>query len=98
MVGASVTFQPGGRTNWHSHPRGQLLVVISGQGWFQAEGEPVRTISAGDVIWTPPGVRHWHGATRRSSMSHFGITEPENGVTATWAEPVSDKDYQGPDR
>ncbi|MDF0546436.1 carboxymuconolactone decarboxylase family protein [Sphingobium sp. H39-3-25] len=94
--GATVTFQPGARSNWHSHPLGQLLVVTAGHGWIQAEGEPVRAIAAGDVIWTAPGVRHWHGATRASSMTHVGISQALDGKTATWGEPVTDAQYNGP--
>lgn len=91
-----VTFAAGARTHWHSHPAGQLLVVTSGHGWIQAEGQPVRAIAAGDVIWTEPGVKHWHGATRNSAMSHNGIADSDESKAAVWADAVSDAEYHGP--
>lgn len=96
LKGATVTFQPGARTLWHTHPLGQLLIVTQGTGWIQAAGEPVRVIHAGDSVWIPPNVRHWHGATRTTGMTHVGIAIPENGSTVTWLEPVNDADYHGP--
>lgn len=94
--GATVTFQPGAHTNWHTHPRGQLLIITDGAGWVQAEGEPVRLITTGDVVWIAPGVKHWHGATRTSAMTHVAISESADGKTVTWLEPVTDGDYRGP--
>lgn len=93
MRGATVTFQPGARTHWHSHPLGQLLIVTAGEGRVQAEGGPVRTIRAGDVVWTPPGVRHWHGAAPDHAMSHVAVGEAAPGRTVTWGEPVGDETY-----
>lgn len=97
MGGATVTFEAGARTNWHSHPLGQLLVVTAGHGWVQADGEPVRAIRSGDTIWTAPGVKHWHGASRTSGMTHVGISETKAGATVQWQEPVTDAQYHGPD-
>jgi 4-carboxymuconolactone decarboxylase len=94
--GATVTFQPGARTNWHTHPLGQLLVITAGEGWVQAQGQPVRVVRPGDVVWTAPGVRHWHGATRVNGMSHVAVAEAPDGKTVTWLEPVSDAQYRSP--
>lgn len=94
VVGASVTFDPGARTAWHTHPLGQTLVVISGVGLAQREGGPVETIYAGDVIWFPPGERHWHGATAAAPMTHIAIQEALDGKTVDWLEPVSDAQYR----
>jgi 4-carboxymuconolactone decarboxylase len=96
LGGATVTFQPGARTKWHIHPLGQLLVVTAGRAWVQIEGEQVRALGPGEVVWTPPGAKHWHGATRSSSMTHVGVSESEEGSPVTWLEPVSDAQYQGP--
>lgn len=90
---AKVTFTPGARTHWHTHPKGQTLVVTSGIGWTQAEGQPRQTIVAGDVIWFPPGVRHWHGATDTAAMSHYAIQEREGESAVTWQEPVENNHY-----
>lgn len=97
ISGATVSFEVGARTHWHSHPMGQLLVVTAGAGWVQAEGEPVRLIRPGDVIWTPPGARHWHGATASSAMTHVAIVEESNGATASWFGPVDTAQYKGPE-
>ncbi|RUO99953.1 cupin domain-containing protein [Hyphomicrobium sp.] len=94
VVGASVTFDPGARTAWHTHPLGQTLVVISGVGLAQREGGPVETIYAGDVIWFPPGEKHWHGATAAAPMTHIAIQEALDGKTVDWLEPVSDAQYR----
>ncbi|WP_338598325.1 cupin domain-containing protein [Sulfolobus tengchongensis] len=94
VVAASVTFEPGARTNWHFHPLGQLLIVTYGCGIIQTWGNPPRKIKAGDVIWTPPGVKHWHGATATTAMTHIAIQEKLNGKTAEWLERVSDKEYE----
>jgi quercetin dioxygenase-like cupin family protein len=85
-----VTFEPGGRTNWHTHPFGQTLYVVSGVGRFQTWGEPIREIRAGDAIWIPPGEKHWHGASPTHAMCHMAIQEAQDGKTADWLEPVDD--------
>ncbi|MFC0684176.1 (R)-mandelonitrile lyase [Novosphingobium clariflavum] len=91
--GAIVTFEPGARTAWHTHPLGQTLIVTSGCGWTQCEGEAIVEIRAGDVIWCPPGHRHWHGATPTTAMTHVAIAEMLNGRAVDWLEQVSDDDY-----
>lgn len=96
LGGATVTFQPGARTNWHVHPMGQMLVVTRGAGWVQAEGEPVRAIKPGDVVWTAPGVKHWHGAQPTEAMTHVAVSETVEGQSVTWLEPVSNEQYRGP--
>lgn len=96
LGGATVTFQPGARTNWHTHPLGQLLIVTHGIGWVQAEGKPVQAMTPGDTIWIAPGLKHWHGAARDSTMTHVAVAEALDGASVTWLEPVSDTDYQGP--
>jgi quercetin dioxygenase-like cupin family protein len=90
---ASVTFEPGARTAWHTHPLGQTLVVITGCGLAQCWGEPVEQIRPGDVIWFPPGEKHWHGATPTTAMSHIAIQEKLNGSPVEWMELVSDEQY-----
>ena len=96
LGGATVTFQPGARTNWHTHPLGQLLIVTHGTGWVQAEGKPTQEMKPGDTVWIAPGVKHWHGATRDSAMTHVAVAEAQNGEAVTWLESVSDADYHGP--
>jgi 4-carboxymuconolactone decarboxylase len=96
LGGATVTFQPSARTHWHIHPRGQLLIVTKGEGWVQAEGEPVRVIKGGDVVWTAPGVKHWHGATMTSSMTHVAVSESVEGEVVEWLEPVTASQYRAP--
>ena len=93
VVGAHVTFEPGSRTAWHTHPLGQTLVVTAGRGWVQREGGGVEEIFPGDVVWFPPGERHWHGATATTGMSHIAIQEKLDGVSVTWGEKVSDAEY-----
>jgi len=94
QVGAAlVRFEPGARTAWHKHPLGQRLVVLEGSGWTQVEGGPIEAIQAGDVIWCPPGVRHWHGATPTRSMAHIAVQEAENGSPVEWMEHVPDDHY-----
>ena len=94
-VGAvSVTFEPGARTAWHSHPLGQTLIVTAGCGQVQSMGSPVEKIRPGDVIWTPPGEKHWHGATATTAMTHISIVEQLDGKSADWMEHVSDEQYQ----
>lgn len=95
--GATVTFEPGARTNWHTHPLGQTLIVTSGLGWTQCDGEPVVEIRPGDIIYCPPGHRHWHGATPTTSMSHIAIAESLDGRAVDWAEPVTDEQYVAPE-
>jgi quercetin dioxygenase-like cupin family protein len=92
--GASVTFEPGARTAWHTHPLGQTLMVTSGSGWVQREGGPVEEIGSGDVIWFPPGEKHWHGATPTTAMTHIAIQEMLNGNVVDWMEKVSDDQYR----
>ena len=95
VVGASVTFEPGARTAWHTHPLGQTLVVTYGRGWAQRWGGPVEEIRPGDVIWFAPGEKHWHGATATSAMAHIAIQEKLEGKVVEWMEKVSDEQYQG---
>jgi quercetin dioxygenase-like cupin family protein len=94
VSGASVTFEPGARTSWHTHPLGQTLIVTSGLGWVQRWGGPVEEIRPGDVIWFPPGEKHWHGATPTTAMTHIAIQEALNGKAVDWMEKVSDEQYQ----
>ncbi len=91
--GASVTFEPGARTAWHSHPLGQTLIVTAGRGWVQLAGSPIEVIQPGDVVWIAPGERHWHGATDQTSMTHIAIVEHVDGNSAQWMEKVSDASY-----
>jgi quercetin dioxygenase-like cupin family protein len=92
--GASVTFEPGARTAWHTHPLGQNLIVTSGCGWVQREGGPVEEIRPGDVVWIAPGEKHWHGATATTAMTHIAIQEALNGSPVDWMEHVSDAQYR----
>ena len=92
-VGASVTFEPGARTAWHTHPKGQTLIITSGCGWAQREGEVREEIHAGDVVWFPPGEKHWHGATATTGMTHIAIAEQLDGKTVEWMEQVSNDQY-----
>ncbi|WP_432241174.1 (R)-mandelonitrile lyase [Herbaspirillum robiniae] len=91
--GAIVTFEPGARTAWHTHPLGQTLVVTHGVGWTQCEGGPRTEIRAGDVVWCPCRRRHWHGATDKTAMSHVAITEMLEGKNVEWLEHVTDEQY-----
>jgi quercetin dioxygenase-like cupin family protein len=93
-AGASVTFEPGARTAWHTHPLGQTIIVTAGLGWAQREGGPVEEIGPGDVVWFPPGEKHWHGATPTTAMTHVAIQERLDGSTVTWLEPVSEAQYR----
>jgi quercetin dioxygenase-like cupin family protein len=93
-TGALVTFEPGARSAWHTHPAGQVLIVTSGTGWIQEEGGDKHAIKPGDVIWTPPGVRHWHGATDTTAMSHIAITNVADGRNVEWMEQVADAEYR----
>ncbi len=92
-VGASVTFEPGARTAWHTHPLGQTLIVTAGCGRAQRMGGPIEEIRPGDVIWFPPGEKHWHGAGPNTAMTHIAIQEQLDGKTVDWMEPVSDEQY-----
>ena len=89
----AVTFEPGARTNWHTHPRGQVLIVIEGQGYYQEKGMPARPIKKADVINIPENTEHWHGAAAHSKMVHIAITNYKDDVQVTWLEPVNDEDY-----
>ena len=94
VSGATVTFEPGARTAWHTHPLGQTLLVISGRGWAQREGSPVEDIFPGDVVWFAPGEKHWHGATPTAAMSHVAIAEKLDGKAVEWMERVTDEEYR----
>jgi quercetin dioxygenase-like cupin family protein len=93
--GAYVTFEPGARTAWHTHPLGQTLIVTAGSGRVQREGGDIEEIRPGDVIWFPPGERHWHGASPTTAMTHIAIQESLDGRTVDWMEHVSDAQYGG---
>ena len=93
VAGALVTFEPGARTAWHTHPLGQTLIVTAGLGLVQREGGPIDEIRPGDVVWFPPGEKHWHGASPRTAMSHIAIQEKLNGSPVNWLEKVSDAQY-----
>ena len=93
--GAIVTFEPGARTAWHTHPLGQTVIVTSGLGWAQREGGPIEEIRPGDVVWFPPGEKHWHGATDKTAMTHVAIAEAQDGSPVTWLEKVTDDQYLG---
>lgn len=91
--GAHVTFEPGARTAWHTHPLGQTLIVTSGMGWVQREGGPIEEIRPGDVVWFAPDEKHWHGATATTAMTHIAIQEALNGSPVDWLEHVTDAQY-----
>ena len=93
---ALVTFEPGARTAWHTHPLGQTLIVTAGSGRVQRAGGPVEAIRPGDVVWFPPGEKHWHGAAANTAMSHIAIQEKLNGSPVDWMEHVSNEQYQKP--
>jgi quercetin dioxygenase-like cupin family protein len=93
-TGGQVEFSPGARSNWHTHPAGQTLVVTVGTGWVQQEGGQKIEIKPGDVIWTPPGVKHWHGAQADHSMTHLAVTPVLNGKNVDWLEAVTDEQYR----
>ena len=90
---ANVTFEPGARTAWHTHPLGQTLIVTSGCGWAQTKGGPVEEIHPGDVVWFLPGEKHWHGATATAAMTHIAIQENLDGKVVEWMEKVTDEEY-----
>ena len=95
VAGASVTFAPGARTAWHTHPLGQTLIVTAGCGWAQRWGGPVEEIRQGDVIWFPPGEKHWHGATATTALTHIAIQEKLDGKAVDWLEQVTEEQYGG---
>ncbi|MFV0456619.1 MAG: cupin domain-containing protein [Pseudomonas sp.] len=95
MSGGLVTFQPGARSHWHTHPFGQVLIITAGEGRVQQWGKPVQDVYPGDVVWFPAGVKHWHGASPTQSMSHYSIQEEKNGKVADWMEEVTDDQYLG---
>jgi len=94
VSGACVTFEPGARTAWHTHPLGQTLIVVSGAGWVQRDGGLVEDIRSGDVVWFEPGEKHWHGATATTAMSHIAIQEKQDGKVVDWMEHVTDEQYR----
>ena len=94
VAGAIVTFEPGARTNWHTHPLGQTLIVTAGCGLAQRWGGPIEQIHPGDVLWIPPGEKHWHGATPTTAVTHVAIQEQLDGKAVDWLEKVSDEQYQ----
>jgi quercetin dioxygenase-like cupin family protein len=89
-----VTFEPGARTAWHTHPLGQTLIVTAGLGWVQREGGPIEEIRPGDVVWFPPGLKHWHGASPTTAMTHIAVHESLNGKNVDWMEKVNDEQYR----
>ena len=93
--GATVTFEPGARTAWHTHPLGQTLFVTAGLGWVQREGGPVEEIRPGDIVWFAPGEKHWHGASPLNAMTHIAVAEKLDGKSVEWLEKVSDEEYRG---
>lgn len=93
VAGANVTFEPGARTAWHTHPLGQTLVVTAGAGWVQREDGPIEAIFPGDVVWFSPGEKHWHGATPTTAMTHIAIQEKKDGKVVDWMEHVTDAQY-----
>lgn len=93
VSGATVSFSPGARTAWHTHPLGQTLIVIAGEGWVQEWGQEAQPIAAGDSVWIRPGVKHWHGAGVATSMTHVAIAEEVNGSAIDWLEQVTDAQY-----
>ncbi len=95
VQGAQVTFEPGARTAWHTHPLGQTLIVTSGSGLVQREGGPIEKIAPGDVVWFSPGEKHWHGASPQTAMTHIAIQEVKGGKVVDWMEQVTDAQYTG---
>lgn len=93
VSGATVTFEPGARTAWHTHPLGQTLIVTAGAGWVQEEGRPAKAIRPGDTVWIAPNVRHWHGAAATTGMSHIAIAEALDGKVVEWMQQVSEQEY-----
>jgi quercetin dioxygenase-like cupin family protein len=94
VAGVSVTFEPGARTAWHTHPLGQTLIITAGCGWVQHWGGPIQEVRPGDVVSIPPGEKHWHGATPTTSMTHLAVHELKDGKAVDWMEKVSDEQYR----
>ena len=94
VSGGHVTFEPGARSNWHTHPLGQTLIITSGLGWVQREGGPIEEVRPGDIICFPPGLRHWHGASPSIAMTHIAVTEVLDGKNVDWLEKVTDEQYR----
>lgn len=94
VSGGHVTFEPGARSNWHTHPLGQTLIITSGLGWVQREGGPIEEVRPGDTVWFPPGLKHWHGASPTTAMTHIAIQEALDGKNVDWLEPVNDEQYR----
>ena len=95
LSGATVTFEPGARTAWHTHPLGQTILIMSGLGRVQREGERIETVRPGDMVWFAPGEKHWHGAAPGCAMSHIAIAEKQDGKVVVWLEHVTDEQYGG---
>jgi quercetin dioxygenase-like cupin family protein len=95
VSGGHVTFEPGARSAWHTHPVGQALIVTSGLGWVQQWGGPKQEVRTGDIVWFPPGLKHWHGASATTAMTHIAIQEAVDGKNVDWLEQVSDEQYNG---
>jgi quercetin dioxygenase-like cupin family protein len=93
LAGAVVRFEPGARSAWHTHPLGQTLIVTAGRGWTQCQGGPIVEFEAGDILWCPPGHKHWHGATPTSAMTHIALQEALDGKVVEWMEKVTDEEY-----
>ena len=93
-AGNAVTFEPGARTAWHTHPLGQTLIVTFGRGWVQRDGGPVEEVRAGDVVWFEPGEKHWHGATTTTAMTHIAVQEALDGKAVEWMEQVTEEQYR----
>jgi len=91
---ASVTFEPGSRTAWHTHPLGQTLIITAGLGWVQRDGGPIEEVRPGDIVWFPPGLKHWHGATPTTALTHIAIQESLDGKNVDWMEKVADEQYR----
>jgi quercetin dioxygenase-like cupin family protein len=94
VAGACVTFEPGARTAWHTHPLGQTLLIVAGTGRAQRAGGPVEELHPGDVVWFPPGEKHWHGASPTAPMTHYAIQEAQDGKTVEWLEQVTEQQYK----
>lgn len=93
LNGVTVTFEPGARTHWHTHPLGQTLIITAGVGRAQTDGKAIQTLRPGDVVWIPPGEKHWHGAAPDCAMTHIALQEAQDGSAADWLEPVTDAHY-----
>ena len=93
VSGSGVTFEPGARTAWHTHPLGQTLIITAGLGWVQRDGGPIEEVRPGDVVWFPPGLKHWHGAAPTTAMTHIAVQEVLDGKNVDWLEHVSDPEY-----